>query len=288
MATPLPADAPVTALTARGRHRRRTTADRRTHNRNSDGARGPGQRRDGHHTVTSGTDASVDLCYDGTSELPGPLLPRRHRQGRHGPPGRQRPRQPRRQRRRRRPRRRHRRDRAARAEQRRRDGNTRFYGFECVNLGDGPDPWPEAQSTPSPAPRRDSAGRTAGARPPSSATRSGPARKIDPRGVTMSSLRARVETLLGEKPATTTPRYQPFPGAAWFKNKPSRRSSRRWATRGRRGLLRLRRGPRPAVDRRGPRQLRQVAAQARLHRRGRRRLAGRHLVGGAQCRTPAR
>ncbi len=25
------------------------------------------------------------------------------------------------------------------------DGNTRFYGFECVNLGDGSDPWPDAQ-----------------------------------------------------------------------------------------------------------------------------------------------
>ena len=25
------------------------------------------------------------------------------------------------------------------------DGNSRFYGWECVNLGDGKDPWPEAQ-----------------------------------------------------------------------------------------------------------------------------------------------
>jgi hypothetical protein len=25
------------------------------------------------------------------------------------------------------------------------DGNARFYGFECVNLGDGKDPWPEPQ-----------------------------------------------------------------------------------------------------------------------------------------------
>jgi len=25
------------------------------------------------------------------------------------------------------------------------DGNTRFYGFECVNQGDGKDPWPAAQ-----------------------------------------------------------------------------------------------------------------------------------------------
>jgi hypothetical protein len=25
------------------------------------------------------------------------------------------------------------------------DGNARFYGFECENLGDGKDPWPEAQ-----------------------------------------------------------------------------------------------------------------------------------------------
>jgi N-acetylmuramoyl-L-alanine amidase-like protein len=25
------------------------------------------------------------------------------------------------------------------------DGNRHFYGFECVNLGDGDDPWPDAQ-----------------------------------------------------------------------------------------------------------------------------------------------
>ena len=25
------------------------------------------------------------------------------------------------------------------------DGNSRFYGFECENLGDGRDPWPEVQ-----------------------------------------------------------------------------------------------------------------------------------------------
>lgn len=25
------------------------------------------------------------------------------------------------------------------------DGNTRFYGFECVNMGDGKDPWPHVQ-----------------------------------------------------------------------------------------------------------------------------------------------
>ncbi len=25
------------------------------------------------------------------------------------------------------------------------DGNRHFYGFECENLGDGKDPWPDAQ-----------------------------------------------------------------------------------------------------------------------------------------------
>ena len=75
----------------------------RTHNRNSKGAWGPMHGVMIHHTVTSGTAASVDICHDGYSSLPGPAVPRRHRQAGPRPPGRQRPRQPRRARRRRRP-----------------------------------------------------------------------------------------------------------------------------------------------------------------------------------------
>lgn len=119
--------------------------DWRTHNRNHVGAWGPVHGVMIHHTVTAGTQSSVRLCYDGHTGLPGPLC---HTVGAkdgtmfmvgHGrtnhaglgdpdvlsaviedeptPPVR----------------------RAAA------DGNARFYGLELVNLGNGRDPWPEAQ-----------------------------------------------------------------------------------------------------------------------------------------------
>ena len=98
-----------------------------------------------HHTVTSGTDASVELCYEGYSGLPGPLCHgvvdktgRVHMVG-HG-----------------------RANHAGSgdsdvlaaviaerslpaANETDADGNSRFYGFECINRGDQRDPWPEAQ-----------------------------------------------------------------------------------------------------------------------------------------------
>lgn len=144
MATPLSADRFLAALRSGGltvvEHR-----SWRTHNRNHKGLWGPVHGVMIHHTVTSGTTGSVDLCCKGHSALPGPLC--------HGviakdgtvylvgfgrtnhaglgdgdvlravidetalPP-----------------------DTSADT-----DGNARFYGFECVNLGDGRDPWPEAQ-----------------------------------------------------------------------------------------------------------------------------------------------
>lgn len=106
-----------------------------------------------HHTVTSSLNATLDLCYDGRTGLPGPLCHgvidkagtvwlmsagrANHAGGgdprvlaavnsedygdyppatvmHDGEPG------------------------AA-------DGNDAFYGFECLNLGDGKDPWPAAQ-----------------------------------------------------------------------------------------------------------------------------------------------
>ncbi|GAA2927188.1 hypothetical protein GCM10020221_23940 [Streptomyces thioluteus] len=94
---------------------------------------------------TAGTDTTVKLCWNGTPVLPGPLChaviakdARVHLVGsgraNHAGGG----------------------DgdvlRAVIAEKRLppvrksdTDGNSHFYGFECVNLGDGRDPWPEAQ-----------------------------------------------------------------------------------------------------------------------------------------------
>lgn len=117
----------------------------RTHNRNHKGLWGPVHGVMIHHTVTSGTMSSVELCCNGHSSLPGPLCHgviakdgrvflvgygRTNHAGKGDgdvlravidetalPP-----------------------DNAADT-----DGNARFYGFECVNLGDGKDPWPEAQ-----------------------------------------------------------------------------------------------------------------------------------------------
>ncbi|GHJ35068.1 peptidoglycan-binding protein [Streptomyces sp. TS71-3] len=225
------------------------------HNRNTKGPWGPLNGVMIHHTVTKGVEGSVDLCYDGRSDLPGPLC--------HGVidkagevhlvgwgranhaglgdadvlraviaetalPG----------------------DNQANA-----DGNSRFYGFECINMGDGKDPWPEEQL--------DAAARAAAAlcRAHGWTERSVIGHKewqpgkVDPRGFTMDSMRRRVATLLkgapgagagsgsgsgtgsgsgggsgaprppapGKPPAEPPrpprppePVYEPFPGAAFF------------------------------------------------------------------------
>ncbi|WP_256107205.1 N-acetylmuramoyl-L-alanine amidase [Streptomyces sp. ODS05-4] len=152
MATPLTADQLLTALRTEGL----TVVEHdgwRTHNRNHVGAWGPVNGVMIHHTATAGAESTIALCTEGRSDLPGPLChgviakdgavhligngranhagggdpdvlravvaenygdrppaPDAHQ----GSPG------------------------AV-------DGNTRFYGFECVNLGDGADPWPAAQ-----------------------------------------------------------------------------------------------------------------------------------------------
>ncbi|MEU8625731.1 N-acetylmuramoyl-L-alanine amidase [Streptomyces sp. NPDC048669] len=119
--------------------------DWRTHNRNHKGSWGPVNGVVIHHTVTKGTDATVQLCRDGHSDLPGPLCHgviakdgRVHLVGygraNHAGLG----------------------DddvlRAVIAEkglpavnEANTDGNRHFYGFECENLGDGKDPWPDVQ-----------------------------------------------------------------------------------------------------------------------------------------------
>ena len=114
-------------------------------NRNHKGPWGPVHGVMIHHTVTKGTNKTVGIIRDGYSSLPGPLshgmiakdgtvylvgLGRANHAGlgdpdvlqavisEKNPP----------------------RDNDATA-----DGNRYFYGFECENLGDGKDPWPQAQ-----------------------------------------------------------------------------------------------------------------------------------------------
>ncbi|WP_329028855.1 N-acetylmuramoyl-L-alanine amidase [Streptomyces sp. NBC_01423] len=120
--------------------------DWRSHNRNHKGPWGPVNGVMIHHSVTKGTDATVKLCRDGHPDLPGPLCHgviakdgQVHLVGygrtNHAGMG----------------------DddvlRAVVAEKKHlphdnetnTDGNRHFYGFECENLGDGEDPWPDAQ-----------------------------------------------------------------------------------------------------------------------------------------------
>ncbi|MFG3031103.1 peptidoglycan-binding protein [Streptomyces sp. NPDC048253] len=231
MANPLSADALVSALRAEGV----TVVEHsgwRTNNRNHKGSWGPVNGVIVHHTVTSGTSNSVSLCFDGHSALPGPLCHGviakdgtvhlvGNGRANHAGSG----------------------DgdvlKAVIAEQalpapneNDTDGNVHFYGFECVNLGDGKDPWPAVQLE---AMVRASAA-LCRAHGWSAASVIGhkewTSKKIDPRGFTMADFRARVATRLGKPttPSTGTgtgtgtgtskPQYQPFPGAAWFRKNP--------------------------------------------------------------------
>lgn len=182
----------------------------RTHNRNQKGPWGPVNGVVIHHTVTSGSARTVEMCRTGDSALPGPLCHgvitkdgRVHLVGygraNHAGGG----------------------DPAVLAQVVAEsygvapskptkgnldgiDGNRHFYGFECENLGDGKDPWPAAQLL---AIEKVSAAicRYHGWSEKSiighlewSNT------KIDPRGFTMPWMRARVAALL--KPTTYTVR----------------------------------------------------------------------------------
>ncbi|WP_037680477.1 peptidoglycan-binding protein [Streptomyces griseus] len=225
MARPLSADALVSALRAEGvtvvEH-----AGWRTHNRNHKGSWGPLNGVIIHHTVTSGTASSVSLCFNGHSALPGPLCHgviskdgtvhlvgngRANHAGVGDPEVLA----------------------AVTAERATlpaprhstTDGNAHFYGFECVNLGDGRDPWPQVQL--------DAIERAAAALCRAHGWSANSvighkewtSTKIDPRGFAMADLRARVATRLARKPAgsapgSTAPQYQPFPGAEWFRKNP--------------------------------------------------------------------
>ncbi|MFE7782028.1 N-acetylmuramoyl-L-alanine amidase [Streptomyces nigrescens] len=117
-----------------------------THNRGNRGTGwGPLNGIMIHHTVTEGTEYSVALCRDGHSKLPGPLCHGvidkagtvhlvGYGRANHAGSGDD--------------------DVLAAVINERSlpadnelntDGNSRFYGFECINLGDGADPWPEVQ-----------------------------------------------------------------------------------------------------------------------------------------------
>ncbi|MEV7420100.1 N-acetylmuramoyl-L-alanine amidase [Streptomyces sp. NPDC089919] len=117
----------------------------RTHNRNHKGPWGPVNGVMVHHTASRGSAATVRICRDGYAALPGPLCHgvitkdghvhlvgygrTNHAGGGDGdvlaaviaekalPPD----------------------------NEHDVDGNRHFYGFECENLGDGDDPWPEVQ-----------------------------------------------------------------------------------------------------------------------------------------------
>ncbi|MEU9112298.1 peptidoglycan recognition family protein [Streptomyces sp. NPDC048483] len=142
--------APMTADQLLGALRREHVAVKETdnwrhHNRNH---KGPFSNVNGvmiHHTVTSGTANTVKICHDGFPQLPGPLCHGvigkdgvvymvGHGRANHAGLGD---------------------DDVLRAvidekplpqdNEANTDGNARFYGFECENLGDGKDPWPEVQ-----------------------------------------------------------------------------------------------------------------------------------------------
>lgn len=106
------------------------------------------------------------------------------------------------------------------------DGNDHFYGFECINLGDGSDPWPDVQVD---AMVKASAaicrffGWTAKS---VIAHKEWSDWKSDPRGIDMKTFRARVQEVLNggasspssPKPAPKPkPVYAPFPGVGFFR-----------------------------------------------------------------------
>ncbi|MCG3043333.1 peptidoglycan-binding protein [Streptomyces sp. S1A] len=229
MAVPLTPGRLLAALRDEGLHTAEHR-DWRRHHRNHKGAWGPVNGVMIHHTVTRGTAATVDLCYDGYTGLPGPLC--------HGVI-----------------------DKAGtvhlvgggranhaglgdgrvlrsviaetaapRPLKDDTDGNARFYGFEAVNLGDGKDPWPEEQLE---AIARAAAAlcRAHGWNERSViAHKEWTRTKIDPRGFSMDRMRSHIARILAAAPSAgggaadrapaSPPVHQPFPGARWFRTRP--------------------------------------------------------------------
>lgn len=220
MATPLSADALVKALKGEGLTVKEYKSWR-THNRAGHGAWGPVNGVMIHHTAgSSNVDNAVKLCYDGRSDLPGPLCHAvidkagvvhlvGNGRANHAGLGDN--------------------DTLAAVIDERKpgkpnkdntDGNARFYGFECINLGNGKDPWPAKQVD---AMVRASAaicrayGWTGGS---VIGHLEWTATKIDPKGFAMDDFRKKVNDRLGKKPVHVDekpkPVYAPFPGAKFF------------------------------------------------------------------------
>ncbi|WP_079027507.1 peptidoglycan recognition protein family protein [Streptomyces rimosus] len=209
MATPLSAADFLAALRAEG-VKVVEVGNWRTHNRNHKGAWGPVHGVIVHHTVTAGTTNSVQICRDGYTSLPGPLCHgvidktgvvhlvgygRANHAGGGDPAVLQQvidesygtaPSRP------------------TKGNTNGVDGNHAFYGFECINLGDGKDPWPAAQL--------DAIERVSAAicRAHSWSAKSvighleWSADKVDPKGFTMPDMRARIAKRLAGKPGTPT------------------------------------------------------------------------------------
>ncbi|MFF3764686.1 peptidoglycan-binding protein [Streptomyces sp. NPDC001922] len=218
MATPLSADRLLRALRDEGLHVVEVRSWR-THNRNHKGPWGPTHGVMIHHTVTSGTQSSVDLCYDGHSSLPGPLchgviakdgtvyLVGNGRANHAGLGD----------------------DDVLRAvinetalpadNEANTDGNRHFYGFECINLGNGNDPWPAAQLTAI----EKAAAAICRAHGWTQRSVIGHLEwqpgKVDPKGFTMNSMRTRIQNRLRSAPeGPVEPTYEPYPGASFFRS----------------------------------------------------------------------
>ncbi|MFI8351040.1 N-acetylmuramoyl-L-alanine amidase [Streptomyces sp. NPDC085596] len=195
MSPPMSASGFLSALKAEGL-KVVEVAGWRVHNRNHKGPWGPVHGVMIHHTVTSGSARTVELCREGYEELPGPLCHgvitkdgKVHLVGygraNHAGLGD---------------------DEVLRAviaekglptdNEANTDGNRYFYGFECENLGDGEDPWPEAQM--------EAIVRAAAAicrhhgwtERSVIGHREWQPGKVDPRGFTMASLRSRIKERL--------------------------------------------------------------------------------------------
>ena len=173
----------------------------RTHNRNHKGAWGGVNGSMVHHTASGDNDGIVQLCYNGRSDLPGPLCHGVIRKdgtvhlvgwGRtnHAGPGDERVL-------------------AAVIDERSTlpnptsetvDGNARFYGWECVNWGNGTDPWPEAQLDAMARVQAAVCEHHGWSANSVIGHREWTDQKIDPRGVSMDELRGRVNHLLHSGP----------------------------------------------------------------------------------------
>ena len=178
----------------------------KTHNRNHKGAWGPVNGVMIHHTVTKGTSATVKICRDGHADLPGPLCHGviakdgtvhlvGYGRANHAGLGD---------------------DDVLAAVQNEKalpadneantDGNARFYGFECENLGDGKDPWPAVQLEAI----EKAAAALCRAHGWNAASVIGHLEwqpgKIDPKGFTMASMRSRIaDRLKGTPSSPSTP-----------------------------------------------------------------------------------